>query len=266
MRRGFRYGMLLCCQEKRCDPNAEVVPDFCCGVTKRNMERTKLLIVVTSTGQYPGGKLKTGLWLSELTHIYHAAKAGEFDVVIASPKGGDTPVDPMSLKPIYLDKRSKKYWGDPLFREMLQNTESLNDVSGMLFDGIYLAGGHGSMFDFPDNADLQALVGSHYASGRTICAICHGVCGLLNVRLSDGSFLITDKKLTGFSWFEEILVGRSMVVPFNLEAALKERGADYTKALVPPIPKVVVDGKLITGQDPFSSGKMAETVMRELEQ
>ena len=79
--------MLLCCQEKRCDPNAEVVPDFCCGVTKRNMERTKLLIVVTSTGQYPGGKLKTGLWLSELTHIYHAAKAGEFDVVIASPKG-----------------------------------------------------------------------------------------------------------------------------------------------------------------------------------
>ena len=121
------------------------------------MERTKLLIVVTSTGQYPGGKLKTGLWLSELTHIYHAAKAGEFDVVIASPKWGDTPVDPMSLKPIYLDKRSKKYWGDPLFREMLQNTESLNDVSGMLFDGIYLAGGHGSMFDFPDK-DRKSVV------------------------------------------------------------------------------------------------------------
>ena len=115
-------------------------------------------------------------------------------------------------------------------------------------------------------ACLRYLESQTDARGRTICAICHGVCGLLNVRLSDGSFLITDKKLTGFSWFEEILVGRSRVVPFNLEAALKERGADYTKALVPPIPKVVVDGKLITGQDPFSSGKMAETVMRELEQ
>ncbi len=229
------------------------------------MERTKLLIVVTGTGLYPDGKLKTGLWLSEFTHIYHRAEERGFDIVAASPRGGGTPVDPVSLKPMYLDKLSENCWKNPDFRAVLDNTRSLNDVSGTLFDCIYLAGGHGSMFDFPDDGGLQTLIGRHYTNGRLVCAICHGVCGLLNVRQPDGAYLIAGKKLTGFSWFEEILAGRSKVVPFDLEAALKERGAGYSKALIPMTPKVVVDGRLITGQDPFSSKKMAETVMHRLE-
>lgn len=225
----------------------------------------KILIVVTGTGMYPDGKLRTGLWLSELTHIYDSSMKRGYEQVIASPKGGGIPVDPVSLKSIYLDKLSKTYWGNPKFRDLLQHTKSLDEISGRLFDCIYLAGGHGSMFDFPDNAVLQMLVRNHYEQDRMVCAICHGVCGLLNVKLSDGRYLIEGKKLTGFSWFEELLAGRRKVVPFDLETALKERGADYRKALIPTIPQVIVDDNLITGEDPFSSRKMARVIMQQFD-
>lgn len=229
------------------------------------MAKAKILIVVTGTGMYPDRKLSTGLWLSEVTHIYDSSKKRGYDTVIASPEGGDTPVDPVSLKPIYLDKLSKSYWTDPEFRDILRHTKALEKVSRQMFDCIYLAGGHGAMFDFPDNSVLQTLVRNHYEHGKTVCAICHGACGLLNVKLSDGRYLIHGKKLTGFSWFEELLAGRKKIVPFNLEAALKQRGADYRKALIPTIPEVVVDGNLITGEDPFSSRKIARVIMRQFD-
>ncbi|WP_418536285.1 type 1 glutamine amidotransferase domain-containing protein [Odoribacter laneus] len=228
------------------------------------MDILHILLVVTGTGKYPNIDLKTGLWLSEFTHIYHGAKEKGYSITVASPQGGGIPIDPVSLKPIYLDKLSRNYWNDPKFRDMLCHTKSLKEVSGQLFDFVYLAGGHGSMFDFPDNLALQTLIKNHYEDNKKVGAICHGVCGLLHVKLSSGQYLIKGKKLTGFSWVEEILAERSKVVPFNLEAALKERGSDYSKSLIPMIPKVVVDGNLITGQDPFSSKKMAEIVLRQM--
>lgn len=93
------------------------------------MESRKLLIVGTGTGIYPDGKLRTGLWLSELTHLYDSSKKRAYDVVVASPKGGDIPVDPLSLKPLYLDKLSKGYWNNAKFRDMLRHTKSLEEVS-----------------------------------------------------------------------------------------------------------------------------------------
>ena len=101
-------------------------------------------------------------------------------------------------------------------------------------------------------------------SGKIVSAICHGVCGLLNVGLSDGQLLVAGKKITGFSWFEETLARRKKVVPFDLEAVLKERGADYRKAWIPMTSKVVVDGTLITGQNPLSSKEMAKVVLNHL--
>ena len=228
------------------------------------MKQMKILMVVTGTGMFPDGKQETGLWLSELTHMYDSAKKRGYDIVIASPKGGDTPVDPTSLKTMYMDKLSKSYWDDSEFRDVLRHTKSLDEVSGEVFDCIYLAGGHGAMFDFPDNAVLQELIKNHYEHNKIVAAICHGVCGLLNVKLSDGQYLVKDKKVTGFSWFEESLARRKEDVPFDLEALLKERGADYEKALIPMTSKVVVDNNLITGQDPFSSKEMAKVVMRQL--
>ena len=229
------------------------------------MHVSTILLIATGTGKYASGNLPTGLWLSELTHIYHRAKKQGYEITVASPKGGDVSVDSESLKPLLLDKISRNYWDDPAFRRMLQHTESLNEISGKMFDCIYLAGGHGTMYDFPDNAVLQSIIKSHYESDKMVAAICHGVCGLLNVRLSGGEYLVRNKELTGYSWFEEILARREKEVPFNLEEALKERGADYRKAFIPMTSKVVVDGNLIIGQNPFSSKEIAKVILRELE-
>ena len=181
----------------------------------------KILIVATGIGAYANAILPTGLWLSELTHIYHRAKGLGCKITIASPKGGEIPVDPESLKPFTLDKMSKAYWNDPEFRELLHHAQSLDEVAGRRFDCVYLAGGHGSMYDFPDNAVLQAILKTHFESGKIVSAICH-------------------------------------------EAVLKERGADYRKAWIPMTSKVVVDGTLITGQNPLSSKEMAKVVLNHL--
>lgn len=227
----------------------------------KTMNAPKILLVVTSTGCFADGKTPTGLWLSELTHIYHQAQEQGYEITVANPKGGATPIDPECLKPIYLDEISKSCWETPEFRNILNEAPSLETVKQEQFDCVYLAGGHGAMYDFPDNATLQEIIRNHYLANKIVAAICHGVCGLLNVKLPQGDYLINGKKLTGFSWFEESLAGRKKEVPFDLEAKLKERGADYEKSLIPMTPKVVVDGNLITGQDPFSSQKMAEVVV-----
>lgn len=224
----------------------------------------KILIVVTGIDKYENADLPTGLWLSELTHIYHSAKEQGYAITIASPKGGNTPVDPESLKPMVLDKISKSYWENATFRDLLEHTQSLGEVSPQQFDCVYLAGGHGTMYDFPNNAALQAIIKGHYENGKIVSAICHGVGGLLNVKLSDGEYLIKDKTATGFDWFEESIARRKKKVPFNLEAALKERGIHYKKAFIPMTSNVVVDGNLITGQNPFSSKEMAKVVIHHL--
>ncbi|WP_407509249.1 type 1 glutamine amidotransferase domain-containing protein [Elizabethkingia anophelis] len=224
----------------------------------------KLLLVVTNIGMYESGKLKTGLWLSEITHIYHSAKEQNWNITIASPKGGLTPIDPESLKPLVLDKISKQYYESEIFMTALEHTKSLSEISEETFDCIYLAGGHATMYDFPDNITLQQLIRDQYKQNKIVAAICHGVGGLLNVKLSNGEYLIKGKSLTGFDWFEETLARRKREVPFNLEAALKERGADLKKACIPMTSNVVVTGNLITGQNPFSSKEMAKVVIEQL--
>jgi putative intracellular protease/amidase len=225
----------------------------------------KILLIVTNVGMYASGDLKTGLWLSELTHIYHSANERGFEITIASPKGGRTPIDPESLKPLVLDRISKEYLESKDFMSLLEDTKSLGEVYGQEFDCVYLAGGHATMYDFPEDATLQTVIKEQYESGKMVAAICHGVGGLLNVKLSDGQYLIKGKKVTGFDWFEETLARRKSKVPFNLEAALKERGVIYKKAFFPMTSKVVVDGNLITGQNPLSSKEMAEVVMQQIE-
>lgn len=225
----------------------------------------KILIIVTNIAMYESRNLETGLWLSELTHIYHSAKERDYEITIASPKGGNTPIDPESLKPMVLDKISKAYRADTSFRTLLKHTKSLDEVLGQLFDCVYLAGGHGTMYDFPNDTVLQTIIRDHYENSKIVSAVCHGVGGLLNVKLSNGEYLIKGKRITGFNWFEETLARRKKEVPFNLESALKERGSDYKKAFIPMTSKVVVDGNLITGQNPFSSREIAKVVMQRLE-
>ena len=191
------------------------------------MDNLKLLAIVTGEGEFVNKNLRTGLWLSELTHIYHGAKKQGIEITVASPKGGDTPIDPESLNPLLMDEITKTCWEDSIF-----------------------------------NIVLQAILKKQYENEKKVAAICHGVCGLLNVTLASGEYLVKDKKLTGFSRAEEILARKERVVPFDLETELKDRGARYEKALIPMTSKVVIDGNLFTGENPFSSKKMAEVILQ----
>lgn len=229
------------------------------------MSIIKILIIVTNIGFYSGNKLETGLWLSELTHIYHAAQQKGYEVTIASPEGGNVPIDPESLKAFTLDKDSKEYYNDSKFLKLLKNSKSLRDINSESYDVVYLAGGHGTMYDFPNDINIQNIVRNQYERGKIVAAICHGVSGLLNVQLSNSEYLIKGKTITSFNWTEEFLANRKKKVPFNLEANLKERGSNYKKSFVPMTSHVVVDENLITGQNPFSSKEMAKVVIKELE-
>lgn len=222
-----------------------------------------ILIVVTSTCEYESG-LETGLWLSEMTHVYDLAHKAGYKITVASTKGGNVPIDPESLKPIVLDKMTKEYYNDSSFMELLKHTKSLSEVQNEQFDVVYLAGGHGTVYDFPNDTTMQNIIRQQYESKKIVAAVCHGVGGLLNVKLSNGDYLIKGKNITGYTWFEESLARRKKEVPFNLEQSLKDRGADYHKAFIPMTSKVLVDGNLITGQNPFSSKEIAKVVIREL--
>ena len=135
-----------------------------------NMDNLKLLAIVTGEGEFVNKNLRTGLWLSELTHIYHGAKKQGIEITVASPKGGDTPIDPESLNPLLMDEITKTCWEDSIFKNVLQHTKSLDEVSEFQFDCVYLAGGHGSMYDFPDNKAAAQLAELALADEANIVA------------------------------------------------------------------------------------------------
>ncbi|MBE2278737.1 MAG: type 1 glutamine amidotransferase domain-containing protein, partial [Rhodobacteraceae bacterium] len=132
------------------------------------------------------------------------------------------------------------------------------------YDAVFFTGGHGVMWDFPDSAGLQAIAREIWEGGGIVSAVCHGYCGLLNIRLSDGRLLVAGKRITGFSWTEEILAGVAGKMPYNAEAEMRQRGAQYTRQLLPFVPHVVADGRLITGQNPASAKATARRIARHL--
>lgn len=226
----------------------------------------RILIIVTNVREYEKVGYRTGLWLGELTHFYDVAEKAGFQLDIASPAGGFVPIDPESLQPLILKQgHTDQRYKDREFMKLLDNTMKVADADVNNYDAIYLTGGHGVSFDFPDNGALQRLIAQFYESGKIVSAVCHGPAGLLNVRLSNGQYLIKDKKLTAFSWMEEGLAYRAEAVPFNLEEELQKRGADYGKALLPMIKHVVEDGTLITGQNPTSAAGVGEAVVKALQ-
>lgn len=226
----------------------------------------KILIIVTSVSTYQNHDLPTGLWLSEITHMYDACLQNNIQVTVASPKGGNTPLDPESLKSFAMDKVTKKYYADPAFMQLLKNTIPLNQVNPADYNAVYLTGGHGTMYDFVGNTALNGIIKSMYENNKTVSAVCHGVCGLIDVKLANGEYLVKDKRITGYSWFEETLAKRKKQVPFNLQQVLKDRNADYKKGFFPLTSFVVTDKNLITGQNPFSSKEIATEVIKQMKQ
>ena len=227
------------------------------------MKHRKALIVVTNHSDFEHPKAEpTGLWLSELTHFYDVFEKAGIEMDIISPSGGKIPIDGRSLGFPMLDKATKKRYEDAEFMALLENTKALSEVEDWdQYDILFFAGGHGAMWDFANNDDLNALTRDMYEGGKVVSAVCHGVAALQNVRLSNGDYLINGKKGTGFPYFDEKLAGVKAFVPYNLQAILKERGMIYSKALLPLMGHAVVDGRLVTGQNPNSATQMAKKAL-----
>lgn len=222
----------------------------------------KILIVLTSVAKYPDLNRATGLWLSEAVHFVARVTAAGYRVDYVSPQGGYTPIDPHSLA--MADEEDWRWYQDKGFMARLGATLRPDEVDADAYAAIYYAGGHGVIWDFPDDAGLQAIGRRIYENGGVVSAVCHGVAGLFNIALSDGSLLIRDKTVTGFSNEEERLAELDSHVPFLTEDELVARGARYRKADAPWAPFAVADRRVVTGQNPASGTRVAELVLAEL--
>lgn len=225
----------------------------------------RILHVVTNVAHYADPAEPTGLWLSELTHAYHVFADAGYEQAIVSPLGGLSPLEPRSLTPETSDASTNAWISDPEKMALLAATAAPGDIVPADFDAIYFAGGHGVMFDFPDSAGLQAITREIFERGGIVSSVCHGYAGLLNVALSDGTLLVAGRRLTGFSWDEEVLAGVDTLVPFNVEEDMIARGALYQKSATPFAEFVVADGHLVTGQNPGSATATAVKVVEVLQ-
>lgn len=220
----------------------------------------RILNVVTNVGHYDDPEHLTGLWLSELTHAWHVFEEQGFEQTLVSPAGGAVPLEPRALKFPNYDKTAKAWRADPAKMALLENTHRPEDINASDYDAIFFTGGHAVMYDFPGSPGLQSITREIYERGGIVSSVCHGYCGLLNTQLSDGSYLIAGKKMTGFAWQEEKLARVDKLVPYNAEQAAKQRGALYEKAKLPFVSYAVVDGNLVTGQNPGSAKETAQKV------
>ncbi|HEV7930298.1 MAG TPA: type 1 glutamine amidotransferase domain-containing protein [Nitrosospira sp.] len=223
----------------------------------------KILIVLTSHDQLGNTGKKTGFWLEEFTTPYYVLKDAGAEVALASPKGGEPPIDPISDLPENCTLSTKRFRADSAAQAELANTKELTQVSAGEFDAVFYPGGHGPMWDMPDNTVSIALIEAFDKAGKPVVAVCHAPIALVNVRGKECDYMVRGKHVTGFSNEEEDAVGCGEIVPFLLEDGLRERGAVYSKT-DNWAPYVQVDGHLITGQNPASAGPAAEVLLQLL--
>ena len=220
----------------------------------------KILMVLTSHDQLGDTGEKTGFWLEELAAPYYVLKDAGAKITLASPKGGQPPLDPKSDLRENQTESTRRFRADKAAQAELANTKKLADMSTDDYDAIFYPGGHGPMWDMPDNATSIALIEAFVKADKPVGAVCHAPAALINVRENDGKYLIQGKRVTGFSNVEENIVGLSASVPFLLEDRLKERGGVYSKG-ANWASYVQVDDKLVTGQNPASSGPAAKALL-----
>lgn len=217
-----------------------------------------VLFVLTSHGTKGSTGEATGYYLGEVTHPLAELMRGGFAVEFASIKGGEPPVDGLDLG----DPINARFWNDSSFRRLVANTRPLAAVDPSKYSGVFFAGGHGAMWDFPFDDAVRTVTRAIYESGGVVGAVCHGPAALVNVTLSDGIPLVAGKMVAAFTDSEEHAVKLEKVVPFLLASALVKRGAHHQ-----PAPdwtaNVIVDGRLVTGQNPQSASGVG-AAMREL--
>lgn len=221
----------------------------------------KVLIVVTSHHQLGATGKPTGWYLPEVTHAYYPLIAAGYQVDFASPKGGAAPLD-MGSRDLS-DPLNRRFIEEKTI-ERLDHTLSLKEINPKDYRAIFFAGGHGTMWDFAQDENIDRVTAGIYERGGVVAAVCHGPAALVNVKLSSGKYLVDGKNVAGFSNEEEAAVELTKVVPFLLETLLIERGGRYSKA---PLFQnhVVTDGRLITGQNPASAAAVGKAMIKVLQ-
>lgn len=219
----------------------------------------KVLFVVTSHDRK--GNKPSGFFLSEVTHPHHVLAGAGYQIDFVSPKGGKAPVDPDSL--ILDDGVNATFWNNPALRGATENTHKPTDVRAHDYAAIFFAGGHGAMWDLPDNEEIAALTSAIYEHGGVVGAVCHGPAALVNVKRANGDYLVKNMFVSAFTNDEEREVGLDHVVPFLLADKLAERGATHEPAPNWAI-KVCSSGRLITGQNPASATRVGDAMLTML--
>ncbi|KJH80193.1 type 1 glutamine amidotransferase domain-containing protein [Stutzerimonas stutzeri] len=221
----------------------------------------KILIVLTSHDKLGNTGKPTGFWLEEFAAPYYVFKDAGAEIVLASPKGGQPPLDPKSDAPDAQTEMTQRFKNDAESQALLANTRTLDEVSSEDFDAVFYPGGHGPLWDLSGNPTSISLIESFIKAGKPVGAVCHAPAALIEVRGEDGEYLVKGKQVTGFTNTEEAGVQLTDVVPFLLEEKLKEIGGDYSKG--PDWSSYVqVDGLLVTGQNPASSEEAARALLK----
>ena len=226
----------------------------------------KIAIIATSHALMGGTGEPTGVSLEEFTTPYYAFVNEGADVDVFSIAGGKVPIDPRSLKPKGEAEESvERYLSDASAQASLASTEPVTEIDVSDYDAVFLPGGHGTMWDFPENKGLSNVVASALGSGRVVGAVCHGPAGLISAKYPDGTPVVRGKKIAGFSNSEEDAAGHTATVPFLRERRLKELGADYQAG--PDFkPFAVRDGLLVTGQNPASAQATVDHMIEALKE
>jgi putative intracellular protease/amidase len=220
-------------------------------------------MVLTSHDELGNTGRKTGFWLEELAAPYYAFKDAGAKIVLASPKGGQPPLDPKSNEPAFQTEQTRRFETDAQAKEQLAATVRLDSVSQADFDAVFYPGGHGPLWDLAEDEHSIALIESFLAAGKPVALVCHAPGVLREARTADGRPLVEGKEVTGFTNSEEAAVGLTGVVPFLVEDELKAGGGVFSRA-DDWAPHVVGDGLLITGQNPASSAPAAERLLKQL--
>ncbi|MBE9043172.1 type 1 glutamine amidotransferase domain-containing protein [Pleurocapsales cyanobacterium LEGE 10410] len=222
----------------------------------------KILIVVTNHDQLGTTGRKTGFYLDEVAHPHAVFTQAGFEVDFVSPTGEEAPIDPKSYD--LDDPLNRQFVENETVMAQIEDTLSPQEIDPSEYSAVFFAGGHGVMWDLPDNQELAQITAAIYERGGIVGAVCHGPAGLVNVRLSDGSYLVAGKTLAAFTNEEEEAVELTDQMPFLLETKLIKRGAQHTEA--PNFqPHVVVSDRLVTGQNPASATQTAEEMVELLQ-
>ena len=223
----------------------------------------KILMVLTSHDRLGDTGLKTGFWLEEFAAPYYVFKDAGHAITLASPAGGQPPLDPKSDEPAFQTEATHRFRADADAVHRLANTKRLADVNPADFDAVFYPGGHGPLWDLAEDPESIALIEATLTAGKPLGAVCHAPGVLRHAKQADGTPLVRDCRVTGFTNSEEAAVQLTQIVPFLVEDMLKANGGDYSKG--PDWqPYAVVDGLLITGQNPASSELVARKLLEAL--